>query len=191
MFVVVCVGGHWKKKHVVMGVSSSSWGYSHSWIWFVSMGKSHGKSQTKMDDDWGYPHDLGHFHRHLFKAWWPGLWMKKRLRRMLSSVFFFFWRFVAEILGLFRIARCKASGKHTKNYGQISSWMGKSTINHHIFSSKTVKSAETNLDWTTWTDQHSRHQFHGMDPSCLWGHFIPFFLNTSQKNLLKDPLYIR
>ena len=30
--------------------------------WSLFHGKSHGRSENKMDDDWGYQHDLGHLH---------------------------------------------------------------------------------------------------------------------------------
>ena len=38
-----------EKQDQSYGGSSSSWGYLNSWMVYV------GKSQSKMDDDWGYP----------------------------------------------------------------------------------------------------------------------------------------
>ena len=36
-----------------MEVSSSSWGYPNSWMVYFM------ENTTRMDDDWGYPDDLG------------------------------------------------------------------------------------------------------------------------------------
>ena len=42
--------------------SSKSYGGFHKWRIPKLVGLFHGKSQQKMEDDWGYPYDSGNLH---------------------------------------------------------------------------------------------------------------------------------